>query len=47
MFPSNAFDGLAETVALLLIVSVPLALWKVVDIVLWLINDVNIEIGLK
>lgn len=43
----SAFRGLSEAIAfgfILLIVSVPLALWKLVDIVIWIYNNVSIVI---
>jgi len=42
---SEAFNGMARIFAFLLIIGIPLALWKLVDIAVWLFN--NVEIGLK
>lgn len=41
----DALDFVIKGFIIMLIVAVPLAIWKVVDIILWLIHNVNIEIG--
>jgi len=41
------FDGIGQAMAVLFwtcIVSVPLGLWKLVEIVIWLFNHVSIEV---
>lgn len=39
----RAFDGMISTMALLLVVFVPLGLWKLVEIVWWLFTHVSIN----
>ncbi len=40
----KAIEGAFKTIAAIIVISVPLALWKVVEIVIWLWNKVEITI---
>jgi hypothetical protein len=39
------FTWLFWTVIVLLIISVPLGFWKIIDIIIWIIKNINITIG--
>lgn len=38
------FDGLAAIFAFLVIVCVPLSIWKLIDIIIWIWNHVHISL---
>lgn len=38
-------EKLFQAVYIMLLISVPLAIWKLVDIVIWLYNNVKITVG--
>lgn len=45
---SSAFNGIGEAMGCLLmvaIVSVPLGIWKLIDICIWLYEHVSISVG--
>lgn len=41
----NAVDAMFKAMVFLIVVFVPLGLWKLVDILIWLYRNVNIEIS--
>jgi hypothetical protein len=40
----RAFSGMIATMAIIIVVSVPLAIWKFIEIVIWLIRHIDISI---
>ncbi len=44
MFSNNAFDGVI-TFTIVGILSIPLAIWKLVDIIIWVFT--HVDIGFK
>lgn len=42
---SAVFDGFYRVVAVLLVIFVPLGLWKLADIILWLVRNISISFG--
>lgn len=42
------FNGLGtflNTVLVIIAISVPLAIWKLIDIIIWIFNNVKIQVG--
>ena len=44
MFDFTPLDTLLKLGLVALVISVPLAIWKVIDIVAWLVNNVTISV---
>jgi hypothetical protein len=45
MISGKGFDELFSGLFITIIISVPLAVWKLIDILVWIYNHVNISIG--
>jgi len=41
----SAIDSFIKTSIILLVISIPLAVWKIVEIILWVYNHISIQLN--